>query len=186
MNSYSKLSISVLFTVTLSTGFLSIAYIQRAHAFSIDFSGLPGFGDNQGLNFLQGPKGDKGDTGPKGPPGPQGERGEHGPKGEKGDPGQQGEKGDKGDTREYAPTRDLSIRTVKEDFVYNDSVHSSIASCDSDEILTGDGSEHKGGDFRLAYSKPVGNSWEAKSFPLSQDPSYTQAYAQCQKLVSNP
>ena len=66
MNSYNKLSISILFTVTLSTGFLSIAYIQRAHAFSIDFSGLPGFGDNQGLNFFQGPKGEKGDTGPQG------------------------------------------------------------------------------------------------------------------------
>ena len=67
-----------------------------------------------------------------------------------------------------APTRDLSIRTVKRDFVYNEGAHSSIASCDSDEILTGGGSEHKGGDFRLAYSKPVGNSWDAKSFPLSQ------------------
>jgi len=38
-------------------------------------------------------------------------------------------------------------------------------------------------DLRLAYSTPVGNSWEAKSFPLTNDfPSYTQAYAQCQKL----
>jgi hypothetical protein len=62
-NSYSKLSISILFTIALLTGFLSIVYVQRAHAFSIDFSELPGFGDNKGLNFLQGPKGDKGDTG---------------------------------------------------------------------------------------------------------------------------
>jgi hypothetical protein len=66
MNSYSKLSISILFTVALLTGFLSIAYVQWAHAFSIDFSGLLGFGDNQGP---QGDKGDKGDTSPQGPPG---------------------------------------------------------------------------------------------------------------------
>ena len=84
MKSYSKFTISILFTIALSSGFLSIAYVQRAHAFSIDFSGLPGFGDNQGLNFLQGPKGDKGDTGPKGP------QGEQGPKGDKGDTGEQG------------------------------------------------------------------------------------------------
>jgi hypothetical protein len=83
----------------LSTGFLPIAYVQRAHAFSIDFSGLPGFGDNQGLNFLQGSKGDKGDPGPQGP---------------------KGDKGEKGDTGASAPTRDLSIRTVKGDFVFID------------------------------------------------------------------
>ncbi len=35
-------------------------------SFSIDFSGLLGFGDNQGP---QGDKGDKGDTGPQGSPG---------------------------------------------------------------------------------------------------------------------
>jgi hypothetical protein len=58
-----------LFTVAVSTGFLSTSFVQRAQAFSIDFSGLPGIGDNQGLNFLQGPKGDKGDTGAQGPAG---------------------------------------------------------------------------------------------------------------------
>ena len=71
-----KSSITVILTFTLLTGFLSIAYIQRAHAFSIDFSGLPGFGDSQGLNFFKGPKGDigpaglKGDTGATGAPCP--------------------------------------------------------------------------------------------------------------------
>jgi hypothetical protein len=61
----------------------SIAYIQTTHAFSIDFSGLPGFGDSQGLNFFQGPKGDKGDTVAMGP------QGEQGLKVEKGDTGAQ-------------------------------------------------------------------------------------------------
>jgi hypothetical protein len=98
MNSYSKFSISILFTIALSTGFLSIAYVQRAHAFSIDFSGLPGFGDNsQGFNFLQGLKGEKGDPGQQGRQGPQGEKGEKGDPGQQGRQGPQGEKGEKGD-----------------------------------------------------------------------------------------
>ena len=120
---------------------------------------------------MQGSNGDKGDPGPQGPPGPQGEQG---PKGEKG-------------YWSICPTIDLSIRTVR-DFVFidNNRDHFSPATCDSDEILTEGGSEHKGGDHLLAYSKPIGNSWEAKSFPMSQDPSFTQAYAQCQKLVSSP
>ena len=95
LNPYSKLSISVLFTIALSTGFLSMTYVQRAHAFSIDFSGLPGFGGDQGLNFFQGPKGDKGDTGPQGIPG---EKGDTGSQGEQGLQGEKGDKGDKGDT----------------------------------------------------------------------------------------
>jgi hypothetical protein len=52
MDSYSKISISILFTVALSTGFLSIAYVQRAHAFSIDFSGLPGLDGNEALDLI--------------------------------------------------------------------------------------------------------------------------------------
>jgi hypothetical protein len=50
MNSHSKFRISILFTVALLTGFLSITYVQETYAFSIDFSGLPAFGHNQGLN----------------------------------------------------------------------------------------------------------------------------------------
>ena len=52
MNSYYKSILSILFIVALTTGFLSIAYVQRAHAFYIDFGGLSGFGDDQGLNFF--------------------------------------------------------------------------------------------------------------------------------------
>jgi len=45
MNSYGKSSISILFTVALLTGFLSIVYIQNTHAFSIDFNVISGFED---------------------------------------------------------------------------------------------------------------------------------------------
>jgi hypothetical protein len=42
---------SILNTITLATGFTSIAYIQSVHTFSIDFSGLPGFSGNGALDF---------------------------------------------------------------------------------------------------------------------------------------
>src|SRR6476660_9459663 len=114
MNSNSKLSISILFIVALSTGFLSMSFVQRAHAFSINVGDI-----HMNFDDLQG------STGPQGPAGPQGQQGEKGDKGDKGDTGAQGEKGEKGDTGASAPAKDLSIRTVKGDFVYNDGAHSS-------------------------------------------------------------
>jgi hypothetical protein len=107
MNSNRKSSITILFTIALLTGFISVAFKQSALAFSIDFNGLPGFGGNGGLDFLKGPKGDKGDTGatgaqgeqgPKGDTGAQGLAGAKGDKGDKGDTGAQGEQGIQGDT----------------------------------------------------------------------------------------
>jgi hypothetical protein len=95
MNSNRKSSITILFTIALLTGFISIAFKQSALAFSIDFSGLPGFGGNGGLDLLKGPKGD---TGPPGPPGPAGAKGDKGDTGAQGPPGPPGPKGDKGDT----------------------------------------------------------------------------------------
>ena len=123
MNSYRKSSITILFTVALLTELMSVAFKQSALAFSIDFSGLPGFGDNQGLNFFgikgikgdTGPqgergekcdKGDKGDTGAQGPQGeqgPAGEKSDKGDKGDKGDTGAQGIQGEKGETGEQGP-----------------------------------------------------------------------------------
>jgi hypothetical protein len=50
-----------------------VAYRQNDHAFSIDFSGLSGFGECQGLNFFQGLKGDKDGTGPQVTEGPLGQ-----------------------------------------------------------------------------------------------------------------
>jgi hypothetical protein len=96
MNSNRKSSITILFTIALLTGFISIAFKQSALAFSIDFSGLPGFSGNQGLDLLKGPKGDKGDTGAQGPPGPPGPKGDTGATGAQGPPGPKGDKGDTG------------------------------------------------------------------------------------------
>jgi len=114
MNSHSKLSISILFVVALSAGFLSIAYVQRAHAFSIDVGDIHMNLDNlQGSTGPQGPPGDKGD---KGDTGAQGEQGPKGDKGEKGDTGPQGilgEKGDKGDKGDPGTSGQADERTAK-------------------------------------------------------------------------
>jgi hypothetical protein len=61
MDSNSKLPVTVLFTIALLTGFISIAYTQSVHAMSIDPNGLPGIADNPAFDLLKG-KGIKGDT----------------------------------------------------------------------------------------------------------------------------
>jgi hypothetical protein len=176
MNLNGKLSITAILSITLLTGFLSIAYIQKVQAQvpGLDLSGIPGITGNPAFNFLKGPKGDKGDTGAQGP------------KGDKGDTGAQGPKGDIGSS---ASEKNLSIRTIKGDIVQNGfdgDDKKSIAECNSDEILTGGGIEVSGpGEYRILYSKPVDNTWEAKSGAITIEPSFTQAYAQCQKLVSD-
>jgi hypothetical protein len=164
-------------------------------ALSINFGGPNGFNfETDGSSTgPQGEKGDKGDTGA------QGLQGEKGDKGDTGAQGLQGEKGDKGDTGKQgepgtpAVNNDLSIRTVEGNVARDGTcinqcsdTEKSVASCNSDEVLTG-GGFHKSGNAWTTDSKPVGNSWEAKGNPQSsQNPSTTQAYAQCQKLVPEP
>src|SRR6478672_5782889 len=92
MNLHNKLFVSILFIVAISTGFTSIAYVQRALAFSIDLGDI-----HMNFDNLQG------STGPQGPPGLQGPQGEQGPKGDKGDTGSAGPKGDIGDKGDTGP-----------------------------------------------------------------------------------
>jgi hypothetical protein len=108
-----KLSVIRLFTIALTTGFVSIEYIQWGNAFSIDFSGLPGFDGNRALDFLKGPKGDKGDTGPQGP---LGSKRNTGAIGSQRPPGRQVEQG---------PTQNLEVKTIKAHKVFNDSAQRS-------------------------------------------------------------
>jgi hypothetical protein len=180
--------------MVIFTGIISISMTSLTFAYSLPIGGidLDDFTDIDnfsGLDFLKGPQGEKGD---KGDTGPQGE------KGDKGDTGPQGEKGDKGDTGPQGPAgtsaenNNLSVRTVDGNVAQNgvcssppcNETDKSIASCEDDEVLTGGGFKHTGNaNYYMEYSKPNGNSWEAKGQPMSVDPSYTQAIAQCQKLV---
>jgi hypothetical protein len=203
-NSDIKFTITVLLAILVLTATSSMILSSFPIVYSLSIGGidLDDFADVDDLSelgFLRGPQGEQG---PKGDTGPQGPQGEQGPKGDTGPQGPQGEQGPKGDTGPQGPqgelgppgmpavNNDLSIRTVEGNIARNGacvdgcaSTEKSIATCNDDEVLTGGGSGHSGGEFRLDYSKPNGNSWEAKGSPFSQDPSYTQAYAQCQKLV---
>ncbi len=161
-------------------------------------TGAQGEKGDKGDTGAQGEKGDKGDTGAQGEKGDKGDTGAQGEKGDKGDTGAQGEKGDKGDTGAQGPAgtpaenNNLSVRTVEGNVAQNgvcssppcNETDKSVASCEDDEVLTGGGFKHTGNaNYYMEYSKPNGNSWEAKGQPLGGDPSYTQAIAQCQKLV---
>ena len=57
----------------------------------------------------------------------------------------------------------------------------SVASYNDDEVLTGGGFQNSGKG--VDFNRPNRNSWEARGSPTSQDPSFTKAYAQCQKLI---
>jgi len=200
-----KLSVVITFTVLFST--VVIGFIPQVSAtISMDFN-LDEFSNLPGLDLLRGPagpQGPQGEQGPKGDTGAQGPQGEQGPKGDTGAQGPQGEQGPKGDTGAQGPqgeqgqagtpaiNNDLSIRTVEGNIARNGVCSSqpcaetdkSIASCNDDEVLSGGGFEHTGhSGYIMDYSRPNGNSWEAKGSPLSGDPSFTQAYAQCQKLT---
>jgi hypothetical protein len=198
MNSYCKLSISILFTVALSTGFLSMSFVQSAHAFSIDLNGLPGIGDDQGLNFFgikgdkgeKGEKGDKGDTGAQGPQGEKGDTGAQGPQGEKGD---KGDNGDKGDTGEQGTSKDLEIITVSKTIPYqydpeiNNNKGDIIVTCPEDTKVSGGGYDktRNTNGFDIIEDKPLNNGWKV-SFVLlfgGEGPESLTVYAQCAKLV---
>ncbi|HSA75757.1 MAG TPA: collagen-like protein [Candidatus Nitrosocosmicus sp.] len=155
-NNSMKLFVLLTFTLVFST--VTTGFIPRVSVtVSIDFD-LDEYIDLPGLDLL------------RGQPGSQGSQGEQGPAG--------------------TPTQEkvLTIRTVKGNTVRSGVCSSplcsepdkSVASCPDDEVLTGGGSEHSGGDFRLDFSRPNGDSWEARGSQMSQDPSFTQAYAQCQ------
>jgi hypothetical protein len=173
MNSDSKLSVIVLFTIALLTGFVSISNTPSVLALTIGGIDLDELTGLQGIDLLKGPKGDTGATGPQGE------------KGDKGDTGATGPEGPAG------PDKYLSMRTVKGNIAHDDvcvdfcsptsTNEKSVASCNSDEILTGGGVEKEGG--LIVFSKPVDNSWEAKGTRNTGTISTTQAYAQCQKLI---
>lgn len=92
MNSNIKLSVIMLYSVSLSIGFISVAYTQSILALSIGSIDLDELYQLPGFDGLQGPKGDKGDPGPQGPAGPQGDRGPQGETGPEGPAGQEIEK----------------------------------------------------------------------------------------------
>jgi hypothetical protein len=163
MNSYSKLSISILFATALLTGVMSVALKQSAIAFPIDLGGLTGLGGTGGLEFLKGPKGDKGDTGP---PGPQGERGPPGPE------------------KEFKSTTKVSKTIVVPGDISRDV--NEVVNCNDNTRVTGGGFETSNPDaFHLSASKPLGNGWQVKGIiEVRGDERTLIIYAQCGELIN--
>jgi hypothetical protein len=103
MRSIHKFSITLVLTIALLTGSLSMSSLHSVNAFSIDFSGIHGFDGNSGLNILKGLQGPLGLTGATGPQGPPGFNGTQGPQGLTGNTGPQGIQGPLGLTGATGP-----------------------------------------------------------------------------------
>ncbi|CAN5863425.1 hypothetical protein BH23THE1_BH23THE1_24900 [soil metagenome] len=152
---------------------------HESRALEFDFGGKDGFHFDLG-SFPIG--GEQGPAGPQGEKGVKGDTGAQGPQGEKGVKGDTGAQGPEGPPGIPAENNELTIRTV-EGNVARIPTEISTASCNEDEVLTGGGFKHSGNvGYIVDYSRPAGNSWEAKASSTSSDPKFIQAYAQCQKL----
>ena len=97
-----KLSIVILFAITMSTALVSSLKAEIAMAQLSNFD-LDGLKDLPGLDLFKGEKGDKGDKGDPGTPGKDGSQGLKGDKGDKGDPGTPGLEGERGPQGERGP-----------------------------------------------------------------------------------
>jgi len=161
------------------------------------FQGPPGKNGTQGPQGEQGPPGPQGEQGligPPGPPGPQGPQGEQGPpgppgkngtQGPLGPPGPQGEQGPIGPPGKAAPTMNLTVRLEEGDIVPLSGMAQSIATCDSDELVTGGGFAITNGPGMVLRSSPEQNSWLiVATNPFNVGNSSLQSFAECAELVA--
>ncbi len=119
-----------------------------------------------------------------GPPGPPGKNGTQGPPGP---PGPQGEQGPIGPPGKAAPTMNLTVRLEEGEIVSLSGIAQSIATCDSDELVTGGGFAITNGPGMVLSSSPVQNSWlVVAANPFNVGNSSLQTFAECAKLVTKP
>ena len=148
----------------------------------------------QGLQGPPGPQGEQGPIGPAGPPGPQGPQGEQGPpgppgkngtQGPQGPPGPQGEQGPIGPAGKAAPTMNFTVRLEEGEIVSLSRIAQSVvATCNSDELVTGGGFNITNGPGIALGSAPRENSWVVTAIdPFQIDNSLVQAFAECAKLT---
>jgi hypothetical protein len=126
----------------------------------------------------------------QGPPGPPGKNGTQGPQGEQGPPGPpglQGEQGPIGPPGKAAPTMNLTVRLEEGDIVPLSGMAQSIATCDSDELVTGGGFAITNGPGMVLRSSPEQNSWlVVATNPFNVGNSSLQTFAECAELVATP
>jgi collagen triple helix repeat protein len=123
-----------------------------------------------------------GEKGPPGPPGPQGEKGPPGPPGINGINGTQGPPGPPG----KPSMKNLVIREVNGSSVRIKGIVTSVATCNSDEFVSGGGFSIKNGFGFIIDSRPDRNSWNVTAANPLSAPDGTlgqlQAHAECAKI----
>jgi hypothetical protein len=109
--------------------------------------------------------------GPPGPLGPAGPQGEQGPAGERGPPGP------------AAQAMNFTVRNVPGQLVSLSGVAQSVATCNSDELVTGGGFSITNGPGIVLSSTPQGDSWIVSAAnPFTFGNSSVQAFAECAKM----
>lgn len=148
------------------------------------------FDSASGQLFYQGPpgkNGTQGPPGPMGPPGPVGPQGEQGPAGELGPVGPQGEQGPAGERGPPGPAAqamNFTVRNVPGQLVSLSlsGLVQSVATCNTDELITGGGFSVTNGPGIVLSSTPQGDSWIVSAAnPFTFGNSSVQAFAECAK-----
>src|ERR687898_613182 len=149
---------TIILTATIGTALISMTNSASAQLF---YQGPPG------QNGTQGPPGP---TGAQGPPGPTGAQGPPGPTGPPGPPGPE------------IPAMNLTIRNMEGQLVPLTGIAQSLATCNSDELVTGGGFTITNGPGVVLSSAPQGSSWiVVAANPFGFGNSSLQAFAECAK-----
>jgi Collagen triple helix repeat (20 copies) len=178
--------IAIILAITTTIGGTTVTIPTAPIIASAQF--FPGPQGPPGKNGTQGPQGE---TGPPGLPGPQGEQGPPGPPGKngtqgpQGPPGPQGEQGPIGPPGKAAPTMNLTVRLEVGEIVSLSRIAQSVvATCNSDELVTGGGFNITNGPGIALSSVPRENSWVVTAIdPFQNGNSLVQAFAECAKLT---
>jgi len=164
---------TIILTATIGTALISMTNSASAQLF---YQGPPG------QNGTQGPPGP---TGPPGPPGQNGTQGPIGPAGEQGPPGLPGPIGPIGPiglSGPEIPSMNLTIRNMEGQIVPLTGIAQSLATCNSDELVTGGGFSITNGPGVVLSSAPQGSSWiVVAANPFGFGNSSLQAFAECAK-----
>jgi Collagen triple helix repeat (20 copies) len=137
-----------------------------------------------GKNGTQGPPGPMGPPGPLGPVGPQGEQGPAGELGPVGPQGEQGPAGERGPPGPAAQAMNFTVRNVPGQLVLLSlsGIVQSVATCNTDELITGGGFSITNGPGIVLSSTPQGDSWMVSAAnPFTFGNSSVQAFAECAK-----
>jgi hypothetical protein len=135
------------------------------------------FNSASGQLFYQGPPGKNGTQGPPGPMGPPGPLGPVGPQGEQGPAGERGPPGP------AAQAMNFTVRNVPGQLVSLSGIERSVATCNSDELVTGGGFSITNGPGIVLSSTPQGDSWIVSAAnPFTFGNSSVQAFAECAKI----